>query len=84
LDPHSDQRSPTAIAYQWASRIITISIEMVLPGLAGYWLDQRIGLVPLFTVVGFGGGLVIGMWHLIRMSSARHNASDGQSPPSER
>ena len=31
----SDDRSPAAKAYQWASRIMVVSLEMVLPGLAG-------------------------------------------------
>ena len=82
VDPQSDQRSPTAVAYQWASRIITVSIEMVLPGLAGYWLDRRFGVIPLFTVAGFGVGLVLGMWHLIRMSSACDTADKQPHSPS--
>ena len=77
MEPQPDQRSPSAIAYQWASRIITVSIEMVVPGLAGYWLDQRIGVTPLLTVIGFGAGLVLGIWHLIRMS----NRTSDQQPP---
>ncbi len=81
VDRQSDQRSPMAVAYEWASRIIAVSIEMVVPGLAGYWLDRRIGLTPLFTVTGFGMGLVLGMWHLIRMSGA-DDTSDKQSSQS--
>lgn len=49
--------------------------------MAGYWLDQRVGVTPLFTVVGFGAGLVLGIWHLIRMSS---DVSDEQPPERER
>ena len=53
---------------------------MVVPGLLGYWIDQRIGSRPLFTVVGFGLGLALGMWHLIRMSST---GDDSEQPPAD-
>jgi hypothetical protein len=55
---------------------------MVAPGLVGFWLDRRSGLTPLLTVVGFSGGLALGMWHLLRMSSSG-KTSDQQPPPSE-
>jgi hypothetical protein len=45
-----------------------VSLEMVLPGLAGYWIDQKLGTAVLFMLVGF----VLGSWtavlHLIRMT----------------
>ena len=37
---------------------MVVSLEMVLPGLAGYWLDQRLGTVVLFMLMGFAVG-----WH---------------------
>lgn len=78
-----DDRSQIAIAYQWASRIVTVALEMVLPGLLGYWLDQRFGLKPILTVVGFLLGLVVGMWHLLQMVGAipdrRNDAADSAS-----
>jgi hypothetical protein len=58
-----------AIAYSWAARIIGVSFEMVVPGLLGLWLDARLGTVCLLTMIGFAGGLSLGMWHLIRMTS---------------
>jgi F0F1-type ATP synthase assembly protein I len=51
-----DGRSATAKAAEWVSRVTTISLEMVLPGLAGYWLDTRLGTLPLFLLVGFAAG----------------------------
>jgi len=64
-----DDRSPIAIAYSWASRITGVSLEMVIPGLLGLWLDSRLGTVCLFTLLGFAGGMSYGLWHLIRMTS---------------
>ncbi len=44
---------------------------MVLPGLAGKWLDDRWATGPLFTLVFFGLGMTIGIWHLLIMTSAK-------------
>ena len=62
--PHPRQ----AIAYSWASRVISISLEMVLPGLLGVWLDRKLGTRVLLTVLGFGLGLTLGMMHLLRIA----------------
>ncbi len=65
----SPERSPMANAIEWVSRITVIALEMVLPGLAGQWLDQRFGLSYL-ALVGFALGLVTGMWHLLVMTGS--------------
>ena len=49
-NPPND-RSPMAVASLWASRVISVSLEMVLPGLAGLWLDKKLCTVPLFTLL---------------------------------
>ena len=77
-----DGRSRNAIAYHWSSRIISVSIEMVLPGVLGHWLDQRFGTRVLFTILGFGFGLVLGMYHLIQISRTMNNNPSG-SPRDE-
>jgi F0F1-type ATP synthase assembly protein I len=58
-----------AKAYEWASRIIVISLEMVLPGAAGYWIDTRLGTVCLFLVIGLALGCTGGVWHLVRLAN---------------
>ena len=50
--------------------MMTVAVEMVLPGLAGYWLDQKLGTRLVFMLVGFAGGMALGMWHLVRMTRA--------------
>ena len=62
-----DTRSAQARAYSWASRIMTVSFEMVGPGLVGFWVDHHLGTRALFTIVGFIGGMCLGMWHLLQM-----------------
>ena len=63
-----DDRSPVAVAYQWAWRIITISLEMVIPGLVGLAVDQWLGSLVVFTLLGFTFGMTVGIWHLIRIA----------------
>jgi F0F1-type ATP synthase assembly protein I len=57
-----------ATAYEWATRIIVVSLEMVLPGLAGYWVDTHLNTVCLFLVVGLTVGSVAAMRHLIKLA----------------
>jgi len=64
----SDDLSTIAIAYQWASRIIVVALEMVLPGMAGLWLDKKLGTVVLFMLVGFGLGSTAAIVHLLQMT----------------
>ena len=69
-----DGRSPMARASEMATRIMTISLEMVLPGLAGYWLDQKLGTVALFMLIGFALGCTAAVLHLIHLA----RSSNGQ------
>ena len=73
-DP-ADGRSAFAIAYGWAGRITGIGLEMVVPGLIGYWIDQRLGTKAVFTIGGFVFGMVFGFWHLMKIAG---------KPPSDR
>ena len=74
-----DTRSAQAQAYHWASRVISIALEMVIPGLLGYWLDSRVGTAGFFTVCGFVLGMFLGMWHLLKIakSEADHGSAAG-------
>ena len=71
----SDDRSPAAKAYQWASRIMIVSLEMVLPGLAGYWIDQQLGTKVVFMLIGFAVGGTASVMHLIRMTRSEEKRS---------
>ena len=51
----------------WVSRITTVALEMVLPGLAGLWLDNLLD-TRFLTLLGFACGVPLGMWHLIAMT----------------
>jgi hypothetical protein len=49
---------------------MVVSLEMVLPGLAGYWVDRWLGSRVLFTMLGFALGSWLAVVHLIRMTRA--------------
>lgn len=76
-----DARSPMAMAAQWVSRITVVAFEMVLPGVGGFWLDGKLG-TKFIGLIGFGIGFVLGMWHLLAMTSSSSAAkSDAQQDP---
>lgn len=66
-----------ALALDWVSRITTIALMMVLPGIAGYWVDGKLGTRALFALLGFGLGMFVGMWQLIKQT---RNAPGGTGP----
>jgi hypothetical protein len=73
-----DDRSVIAKAYEWAWRIIAVSLVMVLPGAAGYWVDTKLGTVCLFLVAGLGVGSFAALRMLLRMTreSSRNDQAD--------
>ena len=54
---------------------MVVALEMVLPGLAGYWLDKRLGTVVLLMLVGFAVGGTAAVVHLIRMVRSENQNS---------
>ena len=70
----SDDRSPAAMAYQWASRIMVVAMEMVLPGLAGHWLDEQLGTVVLFLLIGLAWAARPRSFQLIQMTRSDESA----------
>jgi hypothetical protein len=57
-----------AKAYHWSTRVMVVALEMVLPGLAGYWLDQRLGTQVVLMLIGFAVGGTAAMMHLIHLT----------------
>jgi hypothetical protein len=53
--------SPIGEAMAWVSRIIAIGLTMFLPGVAGGWLDGRLGtrfVGPLGFALGLGSAIL--------------------------
>ena len=62
------------------SEIGFVLLFTVLAGiLAGYWVDQRLGTVPVFVLVGFAVGCTagaLGCWRLISRFLALMDEAD--------
>ncbi len=71
-----DDRSSLALGLEWSSRITGVALEMVLPALLGYWLDQKLGTRLLFLILGAVMGFAMGLSSLLRMT--RPPKSDDQ------
>jgi hypothetical protein len=65
----ADDRSVLAIAWAWATRVMVVAAEMVVPGLVGYWIDLQVGSRVVFMLIGFAGGITLAIMHLVRMTS---------------
>ncbi len=66
-----DDRPPTVRAANWATRITSVSLMMVVPGLLGYWADLQLGILPGLTVAGFALGMTVGIYQLIRITAPK-------------
>jgi hypothetical protein len=51
------------------------SLEMVLPGLAGYWIDRQLGTAVVFMLLGFTIGGSAAIVQLIRMTRQEESRS---------
>jgi hypothetical protein len=60
----------------WVSKITTVALEMVLPGLAGMWLDNQLE-TRFLSLLGFAVGVPLGMWHLITMTKGTRSDTVG-------
>lgn len=76
-DPGNESRGRAmSEAFNWVGRVMAVAVEMVLPGVAGYWLDG-VWKTGFLAPVGFVLGLVMGMAHLIVMAQASARSKTG-------
>ena len=67
-----DDRPPSIVrAHRMASRCLSIGIGMVVPGFMGYGLDSWLGVLPLFTLIGFSFGFAYGIWQLTQLGQTK-------------
>jgi F0F1-type ATP synthase assembly protein I len=69
-----DDRSPYAKAMGWTSRITSISMEMVVPALIGYWLDQRWETHHLLLILGMVLGFATAMSSLMQIARGANSS----------
>jgi ATP synthase protein I len=48
---------------------VSLLVTTLIGVLAGYWLDQRLGTVPVFVLVGFIAGAGLGTLMIYRLVS---------------
>jgi hypothetical protein len=65
-----DERSIISVAYAWATTIIVISAEMVVPGVLGVWIGHWLGrgAMIVLALLGFAGGTTLAIMHLLRLT----------------
>lgn len=66
MRPPHKQVSPLGDAIEWVSKITAVALVMVLPGLAGQWLDRKYGM-KFLGLLGFACGVTLGVWTLLVM-----------------
>ena len=76
-----DDRAPLLKAVQYSSRVTTIALEMVVPGLIGLWIDRKLGTVMVFLVLGMVLGMVGGVAHLIQLGTSFARDAARDTPP---
>jgi hypothetical protein len=62
-----DQQSPIAAAMQWVARIMGAAAFMVLPGLAGQWVDHKLG-TNWIVLLGFAVGISLSLYYLLAIT----------------
>ncbi len=58
-----------AKSFSKASEVTSISIMMIVPGLVGYWIDQKVGSVLVFTLLGLALGMGVAFRQLMILVS---------------
>ena len=69
---------PLVAAAQWVSRMTTVLLEMAIPAAVGLWVDRLLGTRFVFALMGFGIGMVLGVWHLLQMASQSDRRQSGE------
>lgn len=74
-----DDRSPMAKSLSKVSEIIAISMLMIVPGLIGYLIDQKVGSRVVFTLLGLCLGMAGAVMQLVRLVSVSEKRLDDSS-----
>ena len=71
--PPEDNRSIISLAYGWATTIIVIAAEMVVPGLIGLWIGRWLGVGAMIglAILGFAAGMTVAILHLLRLTKSK-------------
>lgn len=76
-------RHPYATAIEWVAKITTVALEMILPAVAGSYLDRQWG-TRYWALVGLVLGGTVGFWHLLKMTGRRNQAPRQSNGPADK
>ena len=68
----NDPQSPMAAAMEWVARIMGTAIAMVALGLAGQWVDRKLG-TKWIVLVGFALGIGLSIYYLLKVASPQNS-----------
>lgn len=68
---------PVGAAMEWVARIVAAGLIMVLPGLGGNWVDQKIG-THFVALIGFAFGIALSLFYLLTIT---RNKTTTPTPP---
>lgn len=79
-DGSRDRRSPWSDMARYSHLGLQLAVSIVLFLWVGWWLDGRVGTVPLFTVLGALTGAAAGFYslyyHLVIEPRSRNQSSE--------
>ena len=81
-NPEPTPQLPMAEAIKWVSLITTVGLEMVIPILAGSWIDKHWG-TSFAMWIGLVIGPVLGFWHLMVLTGAWGPGEDERADPED-
>lgn len=70
VEDFEKNRSFIATAVNWASRVTSIALEMVVPPVLGLWIDEKLGTGFVFVSLGAVLGFCTGMLSLLKMAKS--------------
>ena len=56
-----------AAAWSLATRIMAISATVVIPIFIGYWIDSKLGTLPIFVLISCVIGMILGGYQLVNL-----------------
>lgn len=83
-DDGEDDRSTLVLLGQYSGHGLTIAAATGFFLLLGWWVDGRLGLTPLFTVIGALVGAGAGFYSMLQHVLLRPRAAESDAAASER
>ena len=82
-EPQQSNRPPGQSPMAFASLGLELVVTVVLLTYGGYWLDDRLGTLPVFVLIGVFLGMAVGFYNVFRRVLPKkepggHDGKDGK------